>query len=201
AADIARRMITNAKDWGSPAPDTAIVATGQHFADALAVSSPAGANNMPIVLVEPRSIPPETHDLIMEGRLKNVIIVGGPGAVHPDVEEGLRSRGVNVLGRLWGSDQYETSVSIASHGDAFFKFTRPGAVFVSRGDHYVDGVAAGALAARLNPAPILLVEPSALPEPVRTYVAENKDFIDQIYIVGGPGAVSRIVADALGLAM
>ena len=197
AADIARRTRINANNFGSPTPDTPIVTTGENFADALAISSPAAANNMPIILVKPRSIPTETVQLLDEGWIKKIIIVGGPGAVHPDVEQELRNRGLNILTRLWGKDHYETAVSIVTNGNGFFNFTSPGAVYITRGDNYVDGVAGGALASRMNPAPVLLVGPDELPDSVKSYLNTNRLFITRLYILGGLGAVSKRVEDAM----
>jgi len=195
AADIARRMRINANNFGVSPPDTAVIATGENFQDALAISSPAAANNMPVILVRPKSIPRETLELLDEGWIKKIIIAGGPGAVHPDVEQELRNRGYEILARLWGNDQYETAVSIANQGQSLFHFTSPGAVFITRGDHYVDGLVGGALASRMNPAPILLVEPNKLPPATRSYIFDTKPQISRLYILGGSAAISPSISE------
>ncbi|MDI6689731.1 MAG: cell wall-binding repeat-containing protein [Actinomycetota bacterium] len=197
AADVARRIFINSVNFGIVPPTTAIITTGENFPDALAVSSPAAANNMPILLTKPTLIPSETLQVLQDLGIRNLIIVGGPGAVHPDVEQYLRNSGYNILTRLWGADQYETAVKIAIDENSLFRFTSPGPIFVTRGDFFADGLAGGALAARMNPAPILLVEPGMVPDVTRSFVSHNKSNISTIYVLGGPGAVSEDVKEQL----
>ncbi|MDI6689734.1 MAG: SpoIID/LytB domain-containing protein [Actinomycetota bacterium] len=197
AADVARRMKINSENFGLSPPTTAIITTGENFPDALVVSSPAAANNMPILLTKPTLIPPETLQVLQDLGIKNLIIVGGPGAVHPDVERYLRERGYNILTRLWGADQYQTAVKIATEGNGYFHFSSPGSVFITRGDHFTDGLVGGALASRMNPAPILLVEPDKVPEATRSFLVTHKSLIYRVYLLGGPGAVSAIVQDGI----
>ncbi|MFQ5575259.1 MAG: cell wall-binding repeat-containing protein, partial [Terriglobia bacterium] len=73
AADVARRMRINAQNWGTIAPPTtAVVATGENFPDALAVSSAAAANNMPILLVEPTALPAETVSALKDLKIRKI---------------------------------------------------------------------------------------------------------------------------------
>lgn len=194
AADIATRMRMNAHANGTPPPDTAIITTGENFPDALTVSSPAAARNMPILLVKPTHLPDETVQALEQLQIRNLIIVGGAGAVHPDVEQALRDRGFNVLARLWGNTQYETATAIVAQGNPLFEFTYPGAVFVARGDWFTDALAGGALASRMNPAPIVLTETYNLPETTHSYLSGRSNDITKVYILGGPGAISEAVA-------
>ena len=200
AADVARRMRINALQWGTfSAPDTAVITTGENFPDALAVSSPAAANNMPILLVSPTAIPSETLTALQDLQIKKLLIVGGAGAVHPSVEEALRNKGYTITARIWGNTEYDTAAKIVNEGNGLFNFTVPGVAFIARGDHFSDALAGGAFAARMNPAPILLVQPGSVPQPTWDYLAKTSSSTTIGYVLGGYGAVSYPVKTELNL--
>lgn len=194
AADVAKRMDYNSKQWHTfSAPDTAIITTGENYPDAIAVSSPAAANNMPILLTKQDFLASETVSAISDLRISRAIIVGGPAAVSESVYSQLQSLGVSVLVRLWGNTQYDTAVQIATAGQNYFHFTNPGSIFVARGDYFTDGLSGGALASRMNPAPVILTESVNLTSITQSYLNTNNPAITKAYILGGPGAISTNV--------
>ena len=195
AADVARRMRFYALSFGAQPPSTAIIATGENFQDALAVSSPAAANNMPVLLTKRDQLPAETVEVLQDLGIRKAIIVGGQAVISDNVKQELEGRGIQVLARFAGNDQYETARKIAMEGNGYFRFTYPGEVFLVRGDHFSDGLAGGALASRRNPAPIILVEPTRLTGGAESYLASNLNNLRKAHILGGPGAISPLVAD------
>jgi len=192
AADVARRLRINALSWGASPPDTAVLTTGEDFADALAVASPAAANNMPILLTKKDFLSPETSQVLQELQIQRVIVIGGPSAISEAVLETLREMGIEVATRIWGNDAYETAIKIGSEGNAYFHFSDGYPVFVVRGDFFSDGLTISALAARFR-APVLLTEPSRMPPSTQSFLTVFKNRIRKVYILGGPGAISAAV--------
>jgi putative cell wall-binding protein len=91
--------------------------------------------------------------------------------------------------RLSGGDRYATAVAISKEGWSY-----SGAVVIARGDSYADALAGVPLAYSLG-APILLTAPKALPAVTRQEIVRLG--AARAIILGGAGAVSNDVADAL----
>ncbi|MDO8885558.1 SpoIID/LytB domain-containing protein [Candidatus Oleimmundimicrobium sp.] len=180
---------------GSPS-QTAIIATGENFADALAISSYSAENQKPILLTLKDSLPNETDNVLSSLGIKSVVIVGGTGAVSQTVQDALIAMGITVT-RIGGTDRYDTAYKIANQ-----YFSAPVNVYITRGDLFPDALSAAPLAAK-NSAPLLLVKPGELPLGIKSYLEAKSAFISGPYIIGGSGAVSSAVdneiANALGI--
>jgi hypothetical protein len=72
---------------------TVHLATGAGFADALAAASTGGRIGAPVLLVARDQVPDATRDAIDTLRAAQVIIVGGPTAVSPEVAAKLATPG------------------------------------------------------------------------------------------------------------
>jgi len=91
---------------------------------------------------------------------------------------------------LQGTDRYSTALKIVQNG-----WTKSDSVIIARGDDLADALAAAPLAYAKGKAPILLTKPGELPTGV---LDELKALgVKNIYIVGGTGAVSTVVENAL----
>lgn len=163
--------------------DAVIVATGKNFADALAGSYLSVVKNAPILLTNGKS---DNIEILHEYMNDNVAvggtmyILGGEAAVPKEVE----SISGYTIKRLSGNTRYDTNIEILKEtgmtGDT---------VIVATGKTFADSLSASA--AKL---PILLVKPGS------TLNAEQKTLlsnIDEIYIVGGEGAVTESYANEL----
>jgi len=196
ASAIKTKMSSISSPENSSAPTTAIITTGENFPDAMVISGPAAKKNMPILFVKPSAPePPAETKRALKG-INQIIIVGGPGAVHPKLERWLNDKGYAVAQRLWGSTEYETAIDVVSRGDSIFDFDESTA-FVTRGDYFTDALAGGAFAARLS-APVVLVNPDSIPEVTRLWLISlsgnsSANGISKVYILGGSGAVSNDV--------
>ncbi|SEM85715.1 cell wall-binding repeat-containing protein [Lihuaxuella thermophila] len=170
--------------------DTAIIASGTGFADALAASSIAAQKGMPILLVGTEQIPAAIQNFLNQhSEINKFIIVGGPAVVSDRVQSQLSTRG--TVTRIYGSDRYQTAVNVAKH----FQMS-PANVTVARGDVFADALAGGPLAAFAK-APILLTQPSALNVNVESYLKAYPNPIEKIYILGGTAAVSTAAEQKL----
>ena len=177
-----------------PPPEIAIITTGENFPDALVISGPAAASEMPVLLVKPLlgEPPPETKQAL--AGIKGVIIVGGPGAVHPNLEDWLNDNGHFVIERLWGNTAYDTAINVATTGSSIFSFN-DSAVIITRGDYFTDALSGGSFAATIGTIPMVLVDTHSVPLATKLWLQGAASQIRIAYILGGPGAVS---ADVFG---
>ncbi len=162
-----------------------IIATGESYYDAIAVSSYAAKAGLPVVLVQRDSIPAVTEKFLSDHGFKEAIVIGGTTAISNST--------VNALGipanRVSGATRYETSVAIANE---FFP-TATHAFLVS-GENFSDALVTGPVSASYN-APILLTTKDHVPTAVANHLAAHN--YTHITIVGGHLAVSGVVQNTL----
>lgn len=163
---------------------TAIVARGDNFPDALAASALAGLYDAPIVLTWPDHLPSPTTKALTELAVRGVIIVGGPKAVWPKVENDLKGMGLQVE-RIGGTDRYETAALISRAVVA--RGGQRGQAFVARGDLFPDSLAVSPFAYRAR-RPILLVRPNSLPSYTASALTDLG--VTSVLIAGSVKAVS-----------
>lgn len=193
---------------------SAVVANGSDFADAA-----VGANFLsgyfgpgPVLLTRPHDLPTSTVDLIRQLRISTPTIVGGTSAVDLTVERRLRTL-VSVYGtageitRYSGSDRYATGARLAKSafdGEANWPAEVDGlrTAFLVSGASATDALAAAPLTYAVHGSPVpakfplLLTDPTVLSTPTRdallTISGGNRP-IQQVIVIGGPGAVSPAV--------
>lgn len=89
----------------------AIVASSSTYHDALSIAPFAYAHQVPVLLADADGrLSAETLALIEEKGFENVVVVGGPAAVSPDVESQLGNR---FAERVFGETAVDTSAAIA----------------------------------------------------------------------------------------
>jgi putative cell wall-binding protein len=164
--------------------DTAILATGENFPDALAASGLAGTNApAPILLTRTATLSEEALAALDELAVANVIIVGGTAAVSDDVEGTLEDEGFTVT-RVAGTNRFGTAAAIADEvgppGD--------GVVLIANGMNFPDALAGGPLS-YAGGHPILLVTPTDIPAETEAALEGATNAI----ILGGTAAVSNEV--------
>lgn len=94
-----------------------------------------------------------------------------------------------LLPRLSGADRYATAVEVSKEG-----WETAVTVVLARGDHFADALAGVPLAHKLE-APILLTAKDSLPAVTKAEI--ERLHATKIVILGGTGAISKAVADAL----
>lgn len=163
--------------------DTVIVASGRTYADALPGSYLASIKNAPILLT--RDTQNENVKAYIRKNLKKggmVYILGGESSVGSDMEEGLDGYTVK---RLAGENRYLTNIEILKEAKV-----SSGEILVCTGGNYADSLSASS-AGR----PIFLVSKNGLSK-------EQKEWLSTVngvyYVVGGTGAVSNELKDAVG---
>ncbi|WP_348788527.1 cell wall-binding repeat-containing protein [Leifsonia sp. NPDC080035] len=159
--------------------DTAFVATGLDYPDALSASAPAGDQSAPILLVRGTSSAVDaatTAELTKLG-VKTTYVVGGTGVVTQGVQNGLPG-----ASRLAGADRYATNLAVA---EKFYPTAKN--IFVATGLDFPDALVGGVLAAT-DGGPLLLAKKTAWPNATLAY-AQGLGF-QHGYLFGGTGVLS-----------
>ncbi len=191
-ADTAVEIYKSAEgSWGN----TAIVSTGQKYADALAISSYAYGNATPIFLTNwQNKLDDASIDAIRSGGFENVLIVGGTDVVNDSVKTQLGRYKFSYL-RLSGSTRCETAVKIAewTTGGMDTAAFQPASKLSLNGTgiatawNFPDALAGASLCGK-NGSAILLVSDdntSAI-----DYLAKSRYSTTFGYVFGGSSAVS-----------
>ena len=177
--------------------DTAILATGENFPDALAAAGIAGHNGpAPIILTQSGTYTQAARDALNEfTSVADVIIVGGTAAISSSVEQAVKDDGFNVT-RVAGQNRFGTAAAIATTIGGANIGTVDGkkTALIANGLNYPDALAGGTVAYAAG-LPILLVTPSSVPS--ETSSAISGLGIQHAIILGGTAAVGDSVAASL----
>jgi putative cell wall-binding protein len=195
AASIADRIA------GEQAPEAALIARGDTFADALSLSGPAAAHGYPLLFVDTDRVPAATCDWLGSHRsVTTLYIAGGTKAIARQVEGqltecaagGLLSgRSIEIV-RDAGASRVDTAVAIA---ERHFGNIAPATASVANGYSWPDAVTGGTLAAS-HGAPVLTTAGAGPLEPaVRDYL--DRGATRQVFVLGGPVVVSGTVESGL----
>lgn len=197
-ADVARvagrdRFVTAAELSRQAYPDgaeTAYVATGGAFPDALAGGVAAAGQQAPVLLVTGSQVPSTTAAELDRLGVQRVVILGGTGAVSASVESELATHADEVA-RLAGANRFATAAAVSQAA-----FPDPGAtdtVYVASGADFPDALA-GVSAAAGADAPLLLVARGELTAPTEDELARLDP--DRIVLLGGAASLGDVVADS-----
>ena len=175
--EIARKFFPKAK--------TGYLATGQNFADALAVGSLAAKNNAPVLLVTGKNgLSTEQEWLFAPDATVN--IAGGTGVVDKSFDVSIASNDWDSE-RLYGDNRYETAAAILAKYDENAK-----TVWMVTGANFPDALVAASIAGR-DGDPVALAQGSQINAKVadglaRFQKAENR------YVMGGETLVADPIA-------
>ena len=180
SAQVARRVVGITGKLGH-----AVVASGEVFADALAVAPYASREGYPILLVKANSLPKSISDAITELAINKVTIAGGYTTVSKALEKSLPT----VAERLRGDTRYETAIDIANK-----KFSSSKETFLANGEQWMDALVIGPVGGILD-MPILLTPANSAPKSLKDYIAKAN--IEKITAIGGRSMVSDRVLNEL----
>ncbi|MBM7606376.1 putative cell wall-binding protein/N-acetyl-anhydromuramyl-L-alanine amidase AmpD [Metabacillus crassostreae] len=170
------------KGWNTA--ETVILAKGTDFPDALAGGPLAYSKNAPILLTNDKVLTDVTRQEVLRLKASKAILLGSEGAISIDVENSLRSLGLEME-RIGGQHRFETAANIA-------KKLSSNKAFITNGRNFPDALAIAPYAAR-NEIPILLTEKETLPE--ATYeIVKTKT---QTFIIGKEGVIDKNVEQHL----
>ncbi|WP_291300573.1 cell wall-binding repeat-containing protein [Desulfosporosinus sp. BICA1-9] len=155
--------------------DSAILAFGENFPDALSAGPLAHKYNAPILLTGSYGLNSDTAAELKRLKVKNVYIVGGYAVVSGEVENQLSLMNITAK-RIAGPDRYETALLVAQ------EIGVKKGVIVTSGTNFPDALSIGPIAAA-NEMPLLLVPPNDLTSTQKDFLSNNK--IPLIVIVTG----------------
>ena len=184
---------------------TAILVSGQNFADGLAAGGLAYQLKLPIVLTDGTSLTAETKAFLDAevNAAARVLIVGGTSAVSAAVAtevEGIKNALVAIdVDRVSGADRYATAVELAKYrskaavlqGNAE---TVTNIMLVS-GESFADALSSAAKAGAAATM-TLLTPAAALDSGASTWMATKFASITNVFVTGGTSAVSTAAATA-----
>jgi len=163
--------------WPNSA-DTVILTRDDLYPDALTGTPLSKKLDAPILFTNKLKLTPATNTEIARLNPTKVIILGGTGAVSPEIENVLKQK--YVIQRIGGNDRYETAKKIAD------ELGYKGKVVIATGRDFHDALIVAPLAAYKG-MPMLLTEKNALPSytkdalsfiaPTETIVVGNSDMV------------------------
>jgi putative cell wall-binding protein/prenyltransferase beta subunit len=165
----------------------AVLANGEdgHYPDALAISSYAAYQGIPILFTERIALPGPTAQALAAQKVSSTIVAGGSFVVPEEIYNQLPG-----AVRYGGNDRYATAAAIAE--GLKLNLSR---LYVATGLDFADALTAGNLAAHTF-SPIIMVD-KGIPEASANFLAGHKEAIPGLVIVGGEGVISAEQESAL----
>ncbi|NMH67684.1 hypothetical protein HF072_02625 [Bacillus sp. RO3] len=126
-----------------------------------------------------------------------VVDIDSKGVIWSSIDGVSINRFINDKD-LIGLDRMETAIKVSRdlYPNGFASSKAKKAVVLSTAYDFADALSVGPLAAQLDNAPILLTDKNQLPQSVEKELARLS--ANEVYIIGGKGAVSSAVQDRLG---
>src|SRR5450432_740950 len=201
---------------GASVVNTAIVAVGSNFADALAIAPVVVNKKYPLVLTNGPSLSASAQSTLVNLGIKNVIVVGGTSAVSAATEASIKALGITIAYRIAGTDRTVTAQMIATWEtttagtQAFAATTAYGVlnglglniaqVYIARGDGFADALAAGTVAGGVGGSAIgailLTGDPSTVGASIPAYLGGKAASVTTVTVLGLTSAVSVPTASA-----
>ncbi|HYD08873.1 MAG TPA: cell wall-binding repeat-containing protein [Acidimicrobiales bacterium] len=188
---------------------TVVLVNRTRFADGISAAALAGGRGWPILLTEASLVPQPTVDAWRMLGSTRVVLVGGTGVIGDNIADFVEERGRCAgssgceLDRLAGVDRYATSVE-AAEASIELGGRSSDTLLLGTGVNYPDTLASGPLTARLGGV-ALLVDGTGRgnDDASRDFLVDQRDDVDDVTILGGPGAVTgaadRAIQEALGI--
>jgi putative cell wall-binding protein len=174
----------------------AVLVSGDNFPDALSAAYLAGTYKSPTFLTSTNDLRAEAVQGLQDLGIKQVTIVGGPGAVSANQDAELQADGFTPT-RIAGANRDDTAAKVAQSTGTPGTYRDRGLTALlaaDNTDHYVDALAAGPLAWAAH-LPLLLTPTDGLaPEAQAALTALH---IQHVVILGGTAAVSAAAEGAV----
>ncbi|MEK3857181.1 SpoIID/LytB domain-containing protein [Cytobacillus sp. FSL H8-0458] len=156
---------------------TAIIAHGLNFPDALAISPYAASKGYPIILTHSEKLTPISYEALKGLNIQQTIVVGGPASVS----EAVFSKLPNPI-RIGGQNRYEVAANI------IYKLNlSPSKAYIATGLTFADALTGSVLAAK-EKGNILLSNTHILTEPTEGVI--EKKMLNNFTILGGEGSIT-----------
>ena len=200
---VARQITPGVMPWLGR---TAIVASGEIFADALVAGPFAVRGTHPVLLNPAGKLHRDVAGYLVEADIEHVVLMGGTAALSEAVEESIRELEIDVT-RLAGADRYDTAVEAAQLVDN--RYTEPDGETcfdnrtygLARAGIPFDAFSAAPLLS-LFCASLLLTDPAEVPDATAALLdhALSADldagyYLVVLFVFGGDAAVTQVSLD------
>ncbi|WP_419853351.1 cell wall-binding repeat-containing protein [Candidatus Poriferisodalis sp.] len=181
---------------------TAVIASGEVFADALVAGPFAARGIHPMLLTPPGELHADVAGYLGDAGISHVVLMGGTAALSDAVEQAVEDLGIDVS-RMAGSTRYDTAVKAAELAEDKYSTAAGKPCFandtigVARARVPFDSFSAAPLLGRLC-APLVLADPGKIPGDTAAYLDAARgehDAVD-LRVFGGDAAVSQTAIDA-----
>ncbi|MGI8457409.1 MAG: cell wall-binding repeat-containing protein [Propionibacteriaceae bacterium] len=200
----ADRYLTNKKineytEVGFPAKsDTALLASGRCFADALALGPIAYAENFPIILTPGNTLGSSAAAQLDLRNPDNLVLAGGTASISAAVESNLKKGNYDRVDRFGGADRTSTAAMIADYADRNARFGddfNSSVVHLANGQGYADALAAGPVAGGAGQVILLTKNSTTLGAGTEDYLGDRTtEQIQTISLIGLTGSLTNQVA-------
>ena len=171
---------------------TAIIASGEVFADALVAGPLAAHNRLPLLLTPGAGLHSGVADYLADAHVWRVVLMGGTGALSGDVRTAVEALGIAV-NRIAGATRFETAAMFGDFSARHRSGCGDGGQFgIARARIPFDSLSAAPLLAR-RCAPLLLTDPAEIPTSTREFLADARQRRPSVTlsVFGGIRAVSQ----------
>lgn len=179
---------------------TAIVASGEVFADALVAGPLSAHGGHPVLLTPSTGLHRSVADYLLSKRIERVVLMGGTAALSQEVEDAISELGISA-DRIAGLSRFETATRFAEYaaGQSSNECFAQARVGLARARVPFDSFSAAALLAR-RCAALVLTSPSQIPPSTADYLdavrRSTSDGAVQLLVFGGESAVANSALDA-----
>ena len=177
---------------------TAVIASGEVFADALVAGAFAARGVHPILLNPRSALHPGVASYLTAAEIRHVVLMGGAAALSDSVQDSLSAMGIKVT-RVAGTTRYRTAAEAAKLVIRKYSLTcfTDRRVGLARARVPFDAFSAAPLLARLC-APLLLADPGQIPLATANYLNRARTGIGgtsgdklAVHVFGGKTAISE----------
>ena len=182
-------------EGGNAGTDTALLATGMNFPDALGGGPASFAEGMPLAITRVNDMPDNVLTELKQAGISKVLVLGGESAVSQAVVDELEDAEITVEKRFDGEDRAETSTLLADHAIAEWGFS-DSAVNVASGYVSGDGADAlggAALTGQQERALLITKSDDTAGEAVLGFLGTHGDTLTEGTIFGGEAALTADV--------
>ncbi len=189
---------------GGALRSTAILASGQVNADALAAGPVSNAWGLPVLLTTSDQLPPAVAKAITAGKITQLLVLGDPGRISQTVLDQAAAAGVRSVQRVAGSDRFATAAKLytfafdtmTDSSGNHYGATKDGTAYLANGlTGFPDALTVGPLAGSTGGA-LLTARPGELSPAAGTFLSGHQAAFTTVTALGQPATLSTAVLQA-----
>jgi putative cell wall-binding protein len=194
--ETARLIVDESVRLGARTDEMYLV-TGENFADALAVSSFAVSQKIPILLTATASLSAQTAAYLTGTNPANIFIIGGPGAISDSVLNEVKGKVPSATTtRLFGDDRYDTAEAVVGAMISRYEL-RPTVLGIATGNDFADALSGGAALGTRGGVLLITDGPDNLLSSASEAINLCRQYNPAVEILGREGAISITAENAI----